>query len=190
MDIHCDCYPLAVEGHTASWQEAGSEKKSGFLERSEPCHRAVWVAVLKPLSQPTMAAPLRLAFSEKTAGAGPAEDPAWLSGLFQVLPSQGHPCLVRQGPQKAALLAQRASIRRHSPCLYPFRDRRPRGGQKGTAGEEGLTFRAQQKTRDKGWCTLSLFKILLKKENAEKKHQLHQGQDATQACRAALREGN
>lgn len=144
MDIHCDCYPLAVEGHTASWQEAGSEKKSGFLERSEPCHRAVWVAVLKPLSQPTTAAPLRLAFSEKTAGAGPAEDPAWLSGLFQVLPSQGHPCLVRQGPQKAALLAQRASVRRHSPCLYPFRDRRPRGGQKGTA--EGLTFRAQQKT--------------------------------------------
>lgn len=129
-------------------------------------------AVLKPLSQPTTAAPLRLAFSEKTVGAGPAEDPAWLSGLFQVLPSQGHPCLVRQGPQKAALLAQRASICRHSPCLYPFREETigqklaKKAQQVKKAPLSGHSRRPETKA---GVHCLSL-KYFLKKENAEKKN--------------------
>lgn len=47
-----------------------------------------------------------------------------------------------------------------TPCKEPW----PRADQTGTAVKVGLALRGKQNTRDKGWYTMALFKIIIKKK--------------------------
>lgn len=75
-------------------------------------------------------------------------------------------------------------------CKEPW----PKAKQRDPADKVGPAFRGKQNTRDKDWYTMALFKIIIggkkKKKSIGNSHRLHQGQDVTQACGAALREGN
>lgn len=109
MDLPCLLAPLAVERHTAPWQDAGSEKTSSFLEWSEPCPRAVWLV---------MAALLRSDFPGRAEGTGQTKD----HHSSQVLPpctKQATAWLARQGPPEATFAAWMDPIHRHRSCWYP-----------------------------------------------------------------------
>lgn len=108
-DLPCLLAPLAVERHTALWQDAGSEKTSSFLEWSEPCPRAVWLV---------MAALLRSDFPGRAEGTGQTKD----HHSSQVLPpctKQATAWLARQGPPEATFAAWMDPIHRHRSCWYP-----------------------------------------------------------------------
>lgn len=145
------------------------KKNSSFSAWSEPCPRAVWITALEPLSRgggaqaasDGSAAEVRLLGKSRghrtSQRATRALRVCWYSHPLAESPTNQ--------PSSAEGLGSetwRASV---PPCKEPW----PRADQTDTAVKVGPAFRGKQNTRDKGWYTMALFKIIIKK----KKKKIH-----------------
>lgn len=127
---------------------------------------AVWMAVLEPLSRGGRA---------QAAGNGSTAEVRLLGKCrghrtsqrattslrvcWYGRPPAESPTNQTSKPEGLDLETWRASI---SPCKEPW----PRADRTGRAVKVGLALRGKQNTGDKGWYTMALFKIIIKKKKS------------------------